>query len=541
MWKSKQCLLEFARQIIDKELPNVVQKVYSVVARDLDFFSEDPFGDLQRFLRSFPDAILFVEEFDYFFQFGRSKDIKKWLYQVIPHAKCKILLGIESHTYSEHFAGDSTLCELFTRIDISEPNDETAILLLEQYAKGLEIEYNLEIEKQAIETAVVVASNHILDSQHPGKGLRVLKLACEDLCYRRLRGCTECKLTASDVYSIVSEHTGVSVDTLSGAAEKCDFHALLKEEIFGQEEAVQEVATELGLIKSGFVEKGKPASVMLFVGQTGTGKTEMAKAISRLYSKTKNLKTYTLGNFIEPHSVAGIIGVPPGYVGHDQGGRIVNELNEDPYCVLLLDEADKAHPDVLQPFLNLFDEGWVRDHQGQQAFGDKCIFILTTNVGQKMISEMQKQGKSNEEIVARLKETIGQIRHSKANRPIFSPEFLARIKRVVVFKPLAEEAIRQITQKNIKKMTDDWFARRGKELVIEDFVVEFVTQKANELNEKSRGKEGGRIVRKVIADAIESRLQNAISKEREEYMASTCIRVGLTQSETESIHVFFEK
>ena len=98
---------------------------------------------------------------------------------------------------------------------------------------------------------------------------------------------------------------------------------------------------------------------MLFVGQTGTGKTEMAKALARLYSSSKRLKTFTLGNFSEPHSVSGLIGVPAGYVGHDQGGRLINDLNADPYSVFLLDEADKSHPDVMQPFLNLFDEGWI--------------------------------------------------------------------------------------------------------------------------------------------------------------------------------------
>src|SRR5262249_31542853 len=155
------------------------------------------------------------------------------------------------------------------------------------------------------------------------------------------------------------------------------------------------------------------ASVMLFLGQTGTGKTETAKALARFYSTTGRLKTYTLGNCVEPHSVATIIGVPPGYVGHDQGGRLVNDLNAAPYCVLLLAEADRARPDVLQPFLNLFDEGWVADHRGVRAYADRAIFILTTNVGQRMMAEMAEQGKSAEEIRERMKEVLAQIRHSK--------------------------------------------------------------------------------------------------------------------------------
>src|SRR5260221_5477749 len=128
----------------------------------------------------------------------------------------------------------------------------------------------------------------------------------------------------------------------------------MRKAIIGQDHAERYVARELGLIKGGMTDPNKLASVIMFVGQTGMGKTEMAKALARFYSTSKRLKTYTLGNCVEPHSVATIIGVPPGYVGSDRGGRLVNELNADPYGVFLLDEADKAHPDVLQPFLKLF-------------------------------------------------------------------------------------------------------------------------------------------------------------------------------------------
>src|SRR4029077_20166302 len=183
-----------------------------------------------------------------------------------------------------------------------------------------------------------------------------------------------------------------------GIAERSDYEQGLREVIFGQDHAVRAVATELGLIKAGMTDPNKPASVMLLLGQTGTGKTEMAKALARFYSTSKRLKTYTLGNCVEPHSVSTIIGVPPGYVGTDQGGRLINELNADPYCVFLLDEADKAHPDVLQPFLNLFDEGWVCDQRGVKGYADKSIFILTTNVGQRMIADMVQQGKDMSEI-----------------------------------------------------------------------------------------------------------------------------------------------
>jgi ATP-dependent Clp protease ATP-binding subunit ClpA len=187
--------------------------------------------------------------------------------------------------------------------------------------------------------------------------------------------------------------------------------------VLKSDNAVRAVATELSLIKAGMTDPDKPASVMLFVGQTGTGKTELAKALARFYSTSKRLQVYTLGNFVESHSVSGIIGVPPGYVGHHLGGRLVNELNADPYCVFLLDEAGKAHPDVLQPFLNLFDEGWVRDQRGVKAYGDKAIFILTTNVAQRMIADLARTGEPPDQIAEKVKASLSQIRHQHANRP----------------------------------------------------------------------------------------------------------------------------
>jgi ATP-dependent Clp protease ATP-binding subunit ClpA len=126
--------------------------------------------------------------------------------------------------------------------------------------------------------------------------------------------------------------------------------------------------------------------VLLFAGMTGVGKTELAKRIAELYSTSKRLTTYAMGNFTEPHSVSGIIGVPPGYVGHEDGGRLINELNADPYSVFLLDEAEKCHPNVWKPFLNLFDEGWIMGHRGVKAHADRAIFILTTNAGDKTIA-----------------------------------------------------------------------------------------------------------------------------------------------------------
>jgi len=299
------------------------------------------------------------------------------------------------------------------------------------------------------------------------QALKVLQHACDDLEYDRSQaGASRAVITEADVLENISRISGVPVATLAGMGEQVDYRRSLDEVIVGQEHAVAEVATELGLIKAGMVDSDKPASVMMFVGQTGTGKTEMAKALARLYSSSKRLKTFTLGNFSEPHSVSGIIGVPAGYVGHDQGGRLVNEINADPYGVFLLDEADKAHPDVMQPFLNLFDEGWIADQKGNRAYAQRAIFILTTNVGQRQIADMCKSGKNAEEIASSVKDLLSRIRHTKSNRPVFSPEFMARVKRFVVFRTLDQPAMVDICRRAAENMRNQWQRKRQKILTI---------------------------------------------------------------------------
>lgn len=451
----------------------------------------------------------------------------------LARARCRIIGILSPHEYEEQIAIDPELNEQFSIVRLDEPQPATACKLVRHYAAGLEVQYRVRISDEAVERAVALSASYILHERLPYKAVKVLRSICDDLEYDRTQqGANRDCVTEADVVAKIAQIGGIPEGTLAGVGECIDYNKSFGEFIIGQEHAVREVATELGLIKASLVDVGKPASVMMFIGQTGTGKTELAKVLARFYSSSKRLKTFTLGNFSEPHSVSGIIGVPPGYVGHDQGGRLVNELNADPYGVFLLDEADKAHPDVMQPFLNLFDEGWICDQRGIKAHADRAIFILTTNVGQRQIAEMCKNGKNIEEITSTMKESLSKIRHTKSNRPVFTPEFLARIKRFIVFRSLDAQAMQGICRKLISEMQADWRDKRQKELQIPDSLVEAIAQKAFELDDKSQGKEGGRIVRKLIADRIESKIQFAISRQPETYCASRKVIVQHTAPES---------
>ena len=441
-------------------------------------------------------------------------------------AKCH-LVGFLTPAEFDEFADDADFLDHFAPVRVPEPGVGTSHRILERLSSGLSSQLNVAIEEGAVRSAIRLSSAYVLSDHLPAKALRILTEACERADYDRSGSGGPAKIGEAEIVSVVADRTGIPPETLLGLADGTDYEAALGEEIFGQAHAVKSVATELGLIKAGMNDRGKPASVMLFLGQTGTGKTELAKVLARLYSASRRLRTYPLGNCVEPHSVSTVIGVPPGYVGSDRGGRLVNELNSDPYGVFLLDEADKAHPDVLQPFLNLFDEGWVVDQRGVRADATRSIFILTTNVGQRMISEMHKEGKSIDEITSRMKEALGQIRHTKSDRPVFTPEFLARIRRVIVFRPLDKAAFGCIVRKQIARMREEWRDGRNRDLVIEDQLIEAIGAAAAKLDEKSAGREGGRIVRKLVTDWIEAPLQQAMARSADRYMSCRGIRVSM--------------
>jgi ATP-dependent Clp protease ATP-binding subunit ClpA len=196
--------------------------------------------------------------------------------------------------------------------------------------------------------------------------------------------------------------------------------------------------------------------------------------------------------------------------------------------VFLLDEADKAHPDVMQPFLNLFDEGWLYDQRGIKAYGDRAIFILTTNVGQRQVADMFRSGKTIDEITYAMKETLARTKHTKSNRPVFTPEFLARLKRIIIFKPLDQGGMLGITRKLVDDMARDWLHKRQKTLLVPEPMIQAIAKRAHAVNERSQGKEGGRIVRKLLAEFVEAPAQRAISDAPDQYRR--CDRIELIVS-----------
>ena len=339
------------------------------------------------------------------------------------------------------------MLELFDRIELEEPDEAVAVQIAESAARRLATQYELSITPQAIRRAVFLSSNFMLSERLPSKAVKILRQACDDLLFARTElSETRDTVDVNDVVAVTAQRTGIPPETLAGQVSDANWEGALSSAVVGQPRAVACVANELRIIKAGLTTPGKPASVLLFAGMTGVGKTELAKRLAELYSTSRRLQNYSMANFTEAHSVSGIVGVPAGYVGHEQGGRLINDLNSDPYSVFLLDEAEKAHPNVWKPFLNLFDEGWIVDQRGVKASADRAIFVLTTNAGSDEVQQMSRNNRPIEEIEQRVMAILARVRHERGAQPVFPPQFLARLKQVVVFQPLDREAMRLIAQ-----------------------------------------------------------------------------------------------
>jgi ATP-dependent Clp protease ATP-binding subunit ClpA len=444
----------------------------------------------------------------------------------LKEARVQVVGILNDWDFDDLLSADHELLEFFTRVKVVEPRMKEAGEIVAQAAAALQKDYKATIGPRAVDRAVTLSANFILSERLPIKAIKILRRVCEDLDYARTqKGSNDSEVSASAVVRVVSEISGVPEGTLLGTGERGDYVQDLSQKVIGQQAAVEAVAMELNLIKAGLTDPGKPASVMFFAGLTGVGKTELAKALAEFYSTSKKLQVYTMGNYTEAHSGSGIIGVPPGYVGHEQGGRLINDLNSDPYCVFLLDEAEKAHPDIYKPFLNLFDEGWVTDTRGVKAFADRAIFILTSNAGQETISDMASRKESQEKIVEEVRKELLKVRHERSNQPVFTPEFLARVKRVLIFRPLDEDAMEGICRKLVAANERAWEQKREKTIVVPTELIKYIAKKSHDEDRKSGFKEGGRVVRKMLSELVDSSIQREAGKSQKGYEEATRIEL----------------
>ncbi|MBX7097916.1 MAG: ATP-dependent Clp protease ATP-binding subunit ClpA [Myxococcaceae bacterium] len=396
-------------------------------------------------LQEKPNAILFIDEIHTIVGAGAtsggSMDASNLLKPALSTGKLRC---IGSTTYSEFkasFERDRALARRFQKIDVTEPSVEDTIKILIGLAPKYEAHHGVKYEPLALEAAAKLSAKHINEKFLPDKAIDVMD---EAGAVDRLKPKAERsgKVTVPDIELIVSKMARIPAKTVQ-AGEKQQLQNLEKElkgVIFGQDKAVEELAGTIKLSRSGLRAPEKPIGSFLFAGPTGVGKTELAKQLAKVMGV--EFMRFDMSEYSEKHTVSRLIGAPPGYVGFDQGGLLTDQVRKHPHAVLLLDEIEKAHPDLFNILLQVMDHATLTDNNGRQADFRNVVIILTTNAGAREL-KVKSLGFGE-------RSPVDMTKSKDAIERTFSPEFRNRLDGTILFGGLTKEVILKVVDKELK-------------------------------------------------------------------------------------------
>lgn len=379
--------------------------------------------------------------------------------------------------YRKHIEPDSALARRFQIVWVNEPTPKETLCILQGLRTKFQEYYQLEIPDEVLQKAVALSNRYLTDSRQPDKAITVLDEAC---ARRRLLTLHPSSLTwqssrleVEDIGQVIARRTQIPLEVILCSEEErlLSLEEALKQRVLGQDRAVRAVAEAIRISRAGLRVPGKPI-VLLFAGPSGTGKTEMAKALSDFLACP--LITLDMTEYQESHSVAKLIGSPPGYVGFGEETYLVRELRRHPYSVVLLDEIEKAHPDVLNVFLQVFDEGRLTDGRGRRIHCAEAIFILTSNLGTAGLKPRSPLGfRLGDEEKSQQALMEEQVR--KALAAALRPELLNRIQEIVVFNFLSREVLCRILDNYLADL-EKQLAERQIRVSLEDSAKDFLIQ-----------------------------------------------------------------
>jgi ATP-dependent Clp protease ATP-binding subunit ClpA len=391
-------------------------------------------------LEAHPNAVLFIDEIHTIIGAGATSggamDASNLLKPALASGSLRCIGSTTYKEYRSYFEKDRALVRRFQKIDVAEPSVEDSIKILKGLKPYYEQHHHVRYTAEAIKTAVELAARYINDRKLPDKAIDVIDEvgAAQMLLPPSKRKKT---ITVKDVEAVVAKIARIPPKAVSSddRALLATLERDLKTVVFGQDPAIEALATAIKLSRAGLREQEKPIGSYLFSGPTGVGKTEVARQLARLLGI--ELKRFDMSEYMERHSISRLIGAPPGYVGFDQGGLLTDAVDQTPHCVLLLDEIEKAHPDLFNILLQVMDHGKLTDHNGKNVDFRNVILIMTTNAG---AADMAKNafGFERDKRVGEDKEAIERM---------FTPEFRNRLDATVPFGNLTPEVMDRVVDK----------------------------------------------------------------------------------------------
>jgi ATP-dependent Clp protease ATP-binding subunit ClpA len=376
-----------------------------------------------------------------------SNDLANMLKPALTKGDLKVVASTTWEEYRKYFEKDRALMRRFQRVVIGEPSKENTIEILRGIKKYYEEYHGTEITESAIDAAVKLSIKYQTDKKLPDKAIDLIDVACarfkvNDQFENKIIDEKEIQFELSKMLNLPEEQVAERETENLANLEKN-----MKQSVYGQDEAIESIVDKILVAQAGLKPDDKPVGSFVFMGPTGTGKTETAKSLSKALGV--KLVRFDMSEYQEKHSVAKLIGSPPGYVGHeDTSGQLIEKLQENPNCVLLLDEIEKAHPDVSQILLQIMDNGIITGSNGKEADARNCILILTTNLG-------AKQAEKN---TIGFGETMENDYEDKELKKFFAPEFRNRLDGTITFASLTKEVMMKIVGKflvELKEMVQD--------------------------------------------------------------------------------------
>ena len=387
--------------------------------------------------------------------------------------------------YKKYFEKNKSLVRRFQTVEIKEPTEEETLEILKGLRANYEKFHGVVFDKDALEYAVTMSAKHINERYLPDKAIDLID---EAGAYRKLNPMPGKKqVVDKEVISYVLTKIcrvpleTVKTDETEGLAT---LEERMKNEIFGQDEAVEQVVNAVKFSKAGLLEEGKPLASLLFVGPTGVGKTQIARTLAEQLGI--KLIRFDMSEYEERHALSKLIGAPAGYVGYEEGGLLTEEIRKSPFCVLLLDEIEKAHADIYNVLLQVMDYATLTDNQGRKADFRNVILIMTSNAGANRIG---KKGIGFESIAQNDGVVMEEVKRA------FQPEFRNRLNRIVVFHGMDEEMAKQIVDKKLRELGDMLLAK-SIDLVVEPSAKEWILKKG--VSEEFGAREIDRVIRNEV-------------------------------------------
>jgi len=467
-----------AKKIVDGDVPEVLEsaKIFSLDIGVLIAGTKYR-GDFEKRLNAVLDdlkkvenGILFIDEIHTLIGAGSvsggSLDASNLLKPALADGSLKCIGSTTYDEYRKVFEKDHALTRRFQKIDIEEPSVDDAIKILNGLKKHYQDHHSVKYSKAALVSAVELSHRYMSDRRLPDKAIDVID---EVGALQRIQPKSKRKtnINVSDIEDIVAKLARIPSKQVTNDDKSMlkDLEKRLKLGVFGQNQAIESLSTAIKLSRSGLNQKDQPLGSFLFAGPTGVGKTEISKQLATVLGV--KLLRFDMSEYMERHSVSKLIGSPPGYVGYDEGGQLTEQVNANPYAVLLLDEIEKAHPDIFNILLQVMDNGKLTDANGREVDFRNVILIMTSNVGARNV-QRSSIGFSEQD---------HSLDYDSELKKAFAPEFRNRLSEVIYFNSLDKDTIIFVVnkflfdlesileEKNVSLIVSDkardWFANHG--------------------------------------------------------------------------------